>query len=142
MSNDDACPRGYHRQLGRISRARLEIEDHGILTVHLAFAFGGTCQSLSSPALDAFDPARDRRVGTAGGLDFVLRLLAVFGARHLGELEGRSAYALRKGTEWGASVTGVQAPEFDGGRALTLDDWRTEWRAEFEACAARMERRT
>ena len=41
------------RELGKVQSVRLEIEDHGILTLGVGIDFGGTFQSFGGYTLDA-----------------------------------------------------------------------------------------
>lgn len=129
-----SAPNGHERQLGKITRAVLEREDHGILTLWLHF--GGSGQGFGGVALDVWDEKLGRRVGTAMGLDLVSRLLDLFKVDRLEQIAGRAAYALRKGG-WNSPIEGIALPEFDGGATLLLDEWRADWAGEIAALAKR-----
>jgi len=113
------------RELGRVERAELFVEDHGILTFYLHLTFGGSGQGFGGVALDTWDDAKKRRVGTAGGCDLVLRLLDLFKVDRLERCVGRAVYALREAPY--GQIMGLELPAFDGGGKLLLDDWRREW---------------
>lgn len=72
-----------------ITSATLGIEDHGILTVGLCFEYecGGQC--FTGIALDQYDKAKKRRVGTAYGTEFVLRVLATVGVSEWSQIKGK-----------------------------------------------------
>jgi len=119
MASDD-------RQLGKVSKVDLFREDHGLLTVYVHLTFAGSGQGFGGYILDTFDKARDRRVGTAMGLDFVLRLLALFDVDRLDDIRGRYVYALRS-DGWNGPIIGLELPEPDGGAKFMVEDWRREW---------------
>lgn len=77
-------------QIAKIKRARLGYEDHGILTCYLDLDYGGAGQSAGGFALDEFDPETKRRVGTAFGAEFIIRLLRAVGVKEWSQLEGRT----------------------------------------------------
>lgn len=121
----DAKANEGQRQLGRVTGAELFIEDHGILTVYVTLEFGGSVQGFGGYCLDGYDAAKKRRVGTAAGCDYLLRLLVLFGVDRLEKTVGKSVYALRDGRS--GPILGLQMPEFDGGKKFLISDWRAEW---------------
>lgn len=123
------------RELGRIKRVTLGREGHGILGLYVEFDFGGSGQAMGWLALDSYEAKRDRRVGTASGLDLVIRLLDLFDVDTLDKIEGRVAFALRDSDDWNSLITGIELPPFDEGRRFTLAEWRTEWADEIAAAA-------
>lgn len=114
------------RQLGKVEKVDLFREDHGCLTIYVHLRFKGSGQGFGGYVLDASDRARERRVGTAMGLDFVLRLLDLFGVDRLEEIRGRYVYALRSGG-WNGQIIGLELPEPDGSARFMVADWRSEW---------------
>ena len=118
---------GEHRKLARVTSADLYIEDHGILTVLVMLDFGSSGQGFGGYALDEWSEEDRRRVGTAAGADFVLRLLSVFGAESLSKLKGRMVYALTESDAFGAKIIGIQMTEPDGGAKFLIEDWRKRW---------------
>lgn len=113
------------KELGKITTCELLIEDHGILTLSMTFDFGGSGQGIGGYALDTFDRDRDRRVGTAGGLDFVLRTLNLFKVDRLRAIVGRTAFAVYA-TDRGI-IDGIEIPAHDGGGIFMFENWRREW---------------
>lgn len=118
---------GLWKQLGKVVRTSFEIEDHGILTLSIDIKFGVSAQGFGRYSLDTWDKVKDRRVGTAAGMDFILRILQLFDVRSLDELRGRPVYALRKSDEWGEFIIGLKTPDFDGKRTFLVSDWQREW---------------
>ena len=101
----------YHAELGRIGRTFLGVEDHGIFTAQLHFDFAGSGQSAGGYALDTWDDGRGQRVGTAYGLDHILRILDVCAVTQWEAVQGLSMIALRS-TEYG-SIVGLAHPYRD-----------------------------
>ena len=87
--------------------------------------------SWTTPCLDTFDHDKNRRVGTAYGLDFLLQLLDVLGVEMVSELKGRYFYVLSADpTGWGRSSeswTGFERLGMDGGKRLVFADVAAEW---------------
>lgn len=122
--------RTYEAKLGRVEKADLFIEDHGLLTCFLMINFGGSVQGFGGLCLSTTDKAdkHHRQRGTAQGLDFVLRLLELFGVDRLSECAGRTVYALyAEPWRFNDPIIGLRLPEFDSGREFLLDPWRKEW---------------
>jgi hypothetical protein len=115
------------KQLGCITSADIEIDDHGILTFALMFDFGGSGQGFAGYALDAWSERDNRRIGTAAGCDLIRQLMTCFRVRRFCDIKGRSAYALRDSTGHNDLIIGVEMPPFDGGGRFTIHDWRARW---------------
>lgn len=115
------------KQLGKAGKPDLSIEDHGILTLFVSIDFGGSSQGFGGYSLDTWDKKLDRRVGTSAGMDWILRLLAMFGVSRLEEITGRPVYALKKSDGWNETIIGLLTPDFDGGRSFIIEDWRRDW---------------
>ncbi len=110
---------------GRVTSVFFGLEDHNILTLYLAFDFGGSGQSFGGYALDTYDKAKGKRVGHAAGTDFVLRLLTLFKVRDLQEIKGRIATVHCGGR--GGTISAIEIPAFDGGGKFDVHDWQAEW---------------
>jgi hypothetical protein len=113
------------RELGKVERVQLTLEDHGILTLWLHLVFNGSGQGFGGRALDAWDEAKNRRVGTALGLDYILQMLALFKVDTLGAIKGRYVYALRN--EPYGDIIGLELPEPDGSTRFVVEVWLAEW---------------
>ena len=129
MASDDK------RQLGKVRKVDLFREDHGLLTLYVHLEFAGSGQGFGGYCLDTFDKARGRRVGSAMGLDFVMRLLALFDVDRLDDITGRYVYALRR-DGWNSPIIGLELPEPDGGARFMVADWQREWATKPCDCAA------
>ena len=115
------------RELGIVESVRLDRECGGALTMWVSFKFHGSGQGFGGFVLDQYDKAKGRRVGHAAGLDYILRVMDVFGVERLDDIEGKPAYALRASDKWGESIIGIEAPEYEGSKRFTIAEWREEW---------------
>ena len=81
-----------------IETTMLGIEDHGILTtmLHLDLQDGG-CQGFGGYSLDDWDAAKNRRVGTAFGTEFILRTLDTVGVGSWKDLPGKNIRIKKEG---------------------------------------------
>lgn len=115
------------KELGKVEKADLFIEDHGCLTFFIYLDFGGSSQGFGGLTLDEWSKKDDRRIGTAAGLDLILRLLSLFSVDRLSEIKGRSVFAVREKSEGFGPIIGLELPQFDGGASLLVEDWRSYW---------------
>ena len=72
----------------RIRSTQLGIEDHGVLTAFLHLEYAGSVQGFGGYALDDWREKEGRRVGTAWGMEFIARVLALVGAEKWEDLPG------------------------------------------------------
>lgn len=117
--------RGDKKELGKVDAVDLFIEDHGLLTLSVSLDFGGRFQSFGGFCLDTYNEKTEKREGSAAGTDFILSILHLFGVTRLSEAVGKPVYALREGD--GTLITGLETPEFDGGRIFKAVDWQNKW---------------
>lgn len=118
------------RELGKITKASVEFEDHGILSFMLHFSFKGSAQGFGGVSLDNWSKQHNRRIGTAAGLDLMIQLMKLFEVSRFEDIAGKHAYALRDNNEWNASITGVERTEPEGSGKFLLKDWRNQWHDE------------
>lgn len=114
------------KELGKVKSARIELEDHDILTFGIGIDFGGSYQVFGGYPLDEYSADAGHRIGCAAGTDMILRLLRLFKARHLQEVVGRPVFALRDGSN-PCVIFGLEVPAFDGGGSLLISDWQERW---------------
>lgn len=89
----------YEMELGVIERTMLGTEDHGIFTFHLSMGFGGSGQGAGQIVLDEpYKPRTDefKRIGTAYGMDAIMRVLETVGVGSWEDLPGKHCYVLRE----------------------------------------------
>jgi len=90
----------YTGQIAIVESTFLGMEDHGIFTANVAFKAGGWGQGTGHYCLDA--PIKDedgkflRREGTGYGMDYIMAVIEVFGARSWESIKGMSAIVLRE----------------------------------------------
>ncbi len=81
----------------KITKVRLGYEDHGILTCFLDLDYGSLSQGFGGYTLDSYDEAKKERVGTAYGMEFLIRIMKVVGVENWEDLVGKH---VRVKTEW------------------------------------------
>jgi len=114
------------KQLARVEDCYMEIEDHGILTCWLSLAKEeGLHQSFGGYSLDGYDKEVERRVGTASGMDWILRLLQIFGVDRLEKIKGKMCYALYENDS--QLIKGIKTLDIDGGKEFLISDWQKQW---------------
>lgn len=111
------------RSVAKVERTTLGYEDHGILTcfLHLSYGTGGA-QGAGGYALDEYDKTLERRVGTAYGCEFLIRLMRACGVDEWSKLKGRTVYAVRDGDGFGATVIGIEPLPTEPGEAFMFAD--------------------
>lgn len=72
-----------------IDGTMLGVEDHGIITCFVFVKFDGAGAGFGGYAMDTYDKALDRRVGTAYGMEFIARILSVVGVEKWEDLKGK-----------------------------------------------------
>lgn len=123
----------YEKKLGKIKDFDVFIEDHGMLTWYITFDFGGSGQGFGGYCLDDWNAKKDRRVGTASGMDLYLKFLKFFAVTRASEIKGKVCYALYEAPHrWNDPIKGLEKPEFDGGQIFLIDDHMEEWFGEEE----------
>jgi len=119
-------------QLGVITKVTLGMEDHGIWTFFLFFDFGGSGQGFGGFCLDEWHAESNRRLGTAAGMDAMMRICYAAGVREWSDLSGRSMFVEREGG-WNGSIIAIEAPPFiKGGGRFSVKEWRDAWFPEVE----------
>lgn len=71
-----------------ITSTQLGHEDHGILTCFLNLDYGGVGQGFGGYGLDRYCKETERRLGTAYGLAFIMRILDVLEVANWENLTG------------------------------------------------------
>lgn len=90
----------YFADLGRVDGTMLGVEDHGIFMAYLYLDYAGSSQGAGGYALDEYNADKNRRVGSAYGLDWIMRTLEVAGVYKWEDLKGVYLYALKE-DRWG-----------------------------------------
>ncbi len=115
-------------QLARVDDVFFGYEDHGILTMSVALDYNGSShQSFGGYCLDSFDKDLDRRIGTAAGMDYIIQIMKVFGARSLDEIKGKMCFAIKDEEGYFGKVIGLKQIPQDGDRKFLIKDWQEKW---------------
>lgn len=93
----------YEQEAAILESVDLCIEDHGILALNVQFKGEGRGwgQGTGYIALDKWNEDTKARVGTAEGITYIRRLLELFDANRLSDLEGRRVFIYRTGAGMG-----------------------------------------
>ncbi len=114
------------QELCRIEDYAFGYEDHGILTFGLELHFNNsTYQHFGGYSLDSFDKDEDRRIGTAAGLDYIIRVMQCFDVRNLDQLKGKMCFGIR--AENSERFVGVKQIPQDGDGKFLIKDWQEKW---------------
>lgn len=89
-----------------ISGTRLGIEDHGILTFFLQCDYKVGSQGFGGYSMDTYDKTKKRRVGSAYGTEYILRILDTVGVEEWGHLNGKNIRVIRD-EGWGGLIRGI-----------------------------------
>lgn len=114
----------YVEKIAKIGSVKLGPEDHGIFTCMVYLDYGGSGQGAGGYALDA--PATDEngrysgRVGTAFGMEWIMRLMRAAGVDDFSKLEGRTVLALREND--GTRIVGLKPLPTEQGEPFVFSD--------------------
>ena len=89
-------------------------------------------QCFTDYSLDTFDKKKDRRVGTAFGLDCILKIFDVFNVTSLKDIVDKTCWLYRS-DELNPIIIGIEGHSFDGGNKLIIKDLVNEWKKEKES---------
>jgi len=113
------------KELARVDTVDLSIEDHGILSCFVMLdKEEGLHQGFGGYSLDGYDKKLKRRVGTAAGLDWILRLLQIFKVNKLEDITGKMCYAIYEDDSFNRTIKGIKTLEIDGGEEFLIKDWQ------------------
>jgi len=103
-----------NKRLAKISSASLEIKERGILNfwIHVDYE-EGCSQGIGGIALDSYDKAKNKRVGTAYGCEMIRRILLAFDVNDFSELKGKHLWVIGEGEGFSFNPKGVQALSVD-----------------------------
>lgn len=113
--------------IAKIDSTHLGIEDHGLFTLNLGFAYGGgTHQGIGHIVLDS--PLKDsdghfiRRQGTSIGCECIMRVLSACGVDTWEKLRGRTVIVLRENGGWNAAIKGIAPLPTEPGKEFVFSD--------------------
>lgn len=103
-----------NKQLAKIEKASLEIQDRGILMFNIIVDYEDCgCQNIGGIVLDTFDKKRDSRVGTAYGCEMIRRILKEMGVNDFSEMSGKKIWVYGEGDGLSFSPLGFSALKVD-----------------------------
>lgn len=90
----------------QINTSRLGFISNGIFSFCLTLTIqGGGAVNIGGYVMDSYDKEKEKRIGTAYGMDLVMRILEVVGVKTWEELEGK--YIRINNVRLGDSVTKI-----------------------------------
>lgn len=100
------------KKTARVESAFLGIEDHGGLTMNLAFDFGGSHQGTGHYNIQ----------GASGG-PLIKAILETFGVYEWNKIPGHVINVLYESDEYNSMVRGIEQLPFDGDRRLIFSEF-------------------
>ena len=100
------------KKLALVEKVYLEYQERHLLNVNCLVSyededFGG--QNIMNIVLDTFDKEKQKRVGTAEGMTFLIDLLNFFGVNNLTEVKNQYVYVLVDEDEsWDGKAHGIE----------------------------------
>ena len=97
------------KKLALVEKVYLEYQERHILNVNCLVSyedFGS--QNIMNIVLDTWDKEKQKRVGTAEGMSFLIDLLDFFGVNNLTEVENQYVYVLVDGDSWYSKAHGIE----------------------------------
>ena len=111
------------KQLARITKASLEIQERGILNfwIHVAYEEGGS-QGIGGITLDQYDKDLQKRIGTAYGCEMIRQVLLVLEVDDFSEMKDKDIFVLGTGPGLSFQPKGIQVLSADGGLKVIFSD--------------------
>jgi hypothetical protein len=96
-----------------IEKTTLGYEDHGIMLAWLHLDYTGSAQGAGGYVLDTYDEEQGHRVGSAYGLDWIIRVLKVVGVDEWESVPRHRIYALKTTSDWGPidGIASISKPD-------------------------------
>ena len=97
------------KKLALVEKVYLEYQERHILSVNCLVSyedFGS--QNIMNIVLDIWDKEKQKRVGTAEGMSFLIDLLDFFGVNNLTEVKNQYVYVLVDGDSWYSKAHGIE----------------------------------
>lgn len=118
------------KQLAKISSARLEIKERGILNfwIHVEYEDGG-CQGIGGICLDEYCKKSEKRIGTAYGCEVIRRLLLCLDVNDFSEMKDKIIWVLGEGVGFGYKPKGIKPLTVNNkNEAVIFDDILKEFK--------------
>jgi len=114
------------KELGKIEYTHLGFEDHGIMSFMIGFDFGTSGQGFGGYALDNYDKEVEKRIGTAYGMEAIMRILRATGVEKWEDLVGKVCWVYRE--EQRGNIVAIEAPEFTKhGEKFNIEEFNKNW---------------
>jgi hypothetical protein len=104
MATDDKV---YTLTNAVIDGTMLGVEDHGIFTGYIYFTFGGSAQGAGGRFLDTRNEDKDRREGTAYGMQWIMDICKTVGVSNWEDLKGKRVYILHDAANPYGMIEGI-----------------------------------
>lgn len=123
----------YHGHAAVIKSTSLTYEDHGILTAYVACEWPSAGITVGGYCLDKSTGSPDyKRVGTAYGLDHIIRLLDVVGVHSWEAMAGKQVIVLfSEANTLGRQAVGL-AHITDESKVFILSEHAEQWRLDHD----------
>ena len=104
-----------NKQLAKVSKATLQLQERGILMFWISVDYEEGCsQGIGGLCLDEYDKEKKTRVGTAYGCEMIRQALDVFSVDDFSEMKGKYIWVLGEGEGFSFKPTGLQSLAVDG----------------------------
>ena len=106
----------YVKNLAKITKAKLEIRERGILNFWIFVDYEGSgSQAVGGFALDDWNEETRQREGSAAGCEMIRRLLLELQVDDFSEMKGKYIWLLGEGEGLSFTPKGIQRLWVDGG---------------------------
>ncbi len=108
---EDLEGRTWYRELGTLSDLDILYDDHGLFVLTGQMDFGGTIQGIQF-VVDNYNKGLKKRLGTATGMECIIRLIKLFEASSFDNIGGY-VYALYEDNTHNGFIKGLMHPTKD-----------------------------
>lgn len=123
----------YAGRIAAIKSTTLGYNDHGMLDLWLNCTWDSSVIGIGGYCLDSPNAEKNGRIGTAYGLDLIIRVLETVGVESWEKLTGRQVVVLfpEGNAGWGGRAVGIAGLQND--KVLVLADHAAAWREKADA---------
>ena len=122
------------KKLALVEKVYLEYQERHILNVNCLVSYEDYgSQNILNIVLDTWDKEKQKRVGTAEGMTFLIDLLNFFGVNNLTEVENQYVYVLVDDVDsWYGKAHGIEHLETNpnnkcGIKKMVFKDYFSSW---------------
>ncbi len=110
-----------NKQLAKITKANLEIQERGILTFWIYVDYEEGCsQGIGGIVLDKYSEDKKSRIGTAYGCEMIRRLLLSLSVNDFSEMKGKHIWVYGEGEGLSFKPLGIAPLHVDNSKDKTL----------------------